>query len=306
MEEGFLTLMFILFMVAASIMDAVGRRKKKQRRMEEMEAEEEAQMEGRASRPVSRQQGDRSEPSQPEAYRQRRPEGDSRARDTGPSTTTTPGGGPQAEERDPESAETMVPEDLWAILTGQPPREREPQRTQPRREGARSGDDQGSGRSPSTDPGPDPQIPVPVPQDRMSTGASKGSGAGSKEEDPPTRRSSRWMEGTRGRGESESWSAGGAIQEEEREAYGLAEEPWGPIEGIASADLTEAGEGEIQQVSDGAAFQTSRPGRRQTSADTRYTRLLTTGDVEDLRKAIVLREVMGPPVAFRDEIGPER
>ncbi len=274
--------MFILFMVAASILDAVGRRKKKQRRMEEMDAED-----------------DGAETYPGEVATRRREEGRG-GRSEGRGAPSPDRAAAEGEGvRDPQSAETMVPEDLWAILTGQPPRDRsgaEPQ------EAEREGPEEWS-RPGSDDPGRDPQIPAPVPQDRMSP--ARPDAPPPAEEAAPTRRSARWMEGTRGRDESESW-AGGTIQEEESRIYDLPDEPWGGMEEISSEDLTTA---EGQEAPREAAWGTrtrgpSRP--RGMSGRGRYTRLLATGNVDDLRKAIVLREVLGPPVAFKDEGAPGR
>lgn len=278
MDEGIFTLIFILFMVAASVLDAVGRRKKKKRRMEEMEAEDEV-----------------ADTSPGEVATRRREEGRGGTREG----RGRPGPERAAGGRDPQSAETMVPEDLWAILTGQPPRDRssaEPEDAGP------AGPEEWS-RPGSDDPGREPDIPVPVPQDRMST--SRSAEPASTEEAAPTRRSARWMEGTRGREESESW-AGGTIQEEESRIYDLPEEPWGGMDDISSEDLTTTSG---QEAPPEAAWgtRTRRPSRpRGMSGRGRYTRLLATGSVDDLRKAIVLREVLGPPIALKDESAPGR
>jgi hypothetical protein len=266
MGEELFTLMFILIIIAASVLDAAGRRKAKKRRMEEMEREEAEEASG-TRRPQERTEGPRvrrsPEPSAAE------------------STSASSGEG----ER--ETAETMVPEDLWAILTGQQP-------SQSQREKAPA-------ESSPQEPPREPHIPMPAPQDRMSTGTLEGTGsAPASEEERPTRRSARWMEGKKGRGESERWGATTARMEaESREAM---EEPWDELEDIAAGDIT-AAEGEVQAEEVGGRLQPAR--RRGVGGRGRYTQLLQSGDIEDLRKAVVLREILDRPVAFRERVGPD-
>lgn len=294
MEEGLFTLLFILFMVAVSIMDAVGRRRKKQRRMEQMEEEEGDG--AREDSPYTRA----SDRETYEAY------------------------GRTEEEAERETADTMVPDDFWAILTGEAPEGSPPPAEGPSpgsqelphagRAEARHQVDQdayrdreagmdpfhtdGLGRRGDPDPPKDPHIPMPVPGDRMSRPGDPVRGA-EDEEEAPTRRSARWMEGTRGRGASDTWAAA-SIEAEEARVYETPQEPWGDLEDIAAGDLTGPGEGKVQEI--GGALRTAP--RRGTGRGT-YTRLLETGDVKDLRKAVVLREVLDRPVAFRDGVGPE-
>ena len=246
MEDGFLTLLFILLMVGAAIMDAVGRRRSKQRRMEEMEEEEEAR-----ERPMP---SGRSEP------------------------TRTDSG-----ER--ETAETMVPEDFWAILTGQEPERRPPpeQRPPPEPDMGRRGD---------PDPPKEPRIPTPVPDERYSTHEAGDVG---EADDVP-----RWG---RSREDEESRDTG-AIGDEEAAVYAQPHEPWGELADISAGDLTEGTEGEVlEATAPGRPRQAAA--RRRGGGRGRYTRLLETGDIEDLRKAVVLREVLDRPVGFRDDVGPD-
>lgn len=272
MGEELFTLLFILIIIVASVLDAAGRRRAKKRRMEEMEREEaeEAAGSGRA---------------------QERAEGPRIGRPPEPSTAEPTSVPPEGER---ETAEAMVPEDLWAILTGQQPSRPQQERPSPRETGASA--------EPSREAPPrEPHIPMPTPQDRMSTRTLEGGEATPNvEEERPTRRGARWMEGKRGRGESERWAAATArVEVESREAM---EEPWDEMEDIAAGDLT-AAEGELQvEETEG------RPrsaGRRGVRGRGRYTGLLQSGDIEDLRKAVVLREILDRPVAFRERVGPD-
>lgn len=292
MEEGLFTLLFILFMVAAAVMDAVTRKRKRQQRMEEMEAEE----------PEDRWDG---------------------ARTGGPRGSPPAGVGDRegtghTRDGERETADSMIPDDFWAILTGEDPREREgptartsppptppetaaPEETrtvEPWRgsgEGPEPFDADKLGRRGDPDPFREPHIPMPTPWDRMSV--EKESADGPKEE-RSTRRSARWMEGKRGREGSARWSEG--IGAEEARVYQEIEEPWGELEDIAAGDLTGPGEGRAQVVGAETTAQ-----RRRTVGPRAYTHLVESGDVEDLRKAVVLREILDRPVAFRDGVGPD-
>lgn len=230
MDDGIFTLIFILLVIFMSVVDAVGRKRQKGRRMEEMEREEEAARERRAQRGGG-----------PAASRER------------------PGAAEaEPEEAERETADQMVPDEFWAILTGQEPPTREP------------------------------EIPAPVPDDRMSDGRTPGTPSPRK-----TRRSAAWMEGIEGREEPDR--AQTPIAEDEEAAYGGLGDPWGELGDISEGDVTAR-----RPVPMGgpavAGTGLSRRRRRQS----RYTEMLESGTREDLRKAVVLREVLGPPVAFRD------
>ncbi len=286
MEEGFVTILFILLFMAASVIDAVGRKKKRQRRMDEMEAEDAGDawsqegQEGQGGPPVAVEDeafryrraptGSRGEPDM-DRYRRMDTSGSSESEPT-PAVSHSP----PAQDRDRESAETMVPADLWAILTGQAP------------------------ERPTPDPGS--RIPVPTPGDRMSTSTREGRPEAVPEPEVMTRRSSRWMEGVDQREEgSAGWTA--AVEASEKEVFGHLEEPWGKLEDISKGDLTEVS----SPLSSGDDEDLARPrGRARGGAGTPYTRLLETGSVDDLRKAVVLKEVLDRPMALREEIGPLR
>lgn len=281
MEEGFVTILFILMFVAASIIDAVGRKKKRQRRMEEMEAEDS----GEQWSPESSGPGRPPVAVEDDSDRYRRipgggqPDGDRyrRAPTTEVEPSSASAGAPASRERDAESAESMVPDDLWAILTGRAP------------------------QAPAPQPDPGPQIPVPTPGDRMSRSTLEGTAPEAEEE--TTRRSSRWMEGMSDRGVSDRWTERAEpVDLGEAEVYRQLEEPWGKLEDISEGDLTEASSPLSPDDGEGVG---RRP-RLRGGSGTPYTRLLETGSVNDLRKAVVLKEVLDRPMALREEIGPER
>lgn len=246
--DGLFELVFILIIVIASIADAMGRKRKKRRRMEEMERED-------AGSTGSRREAD---------YEHRSP-------DQSPSDRTAGGvSGHETEER--ETADQMVPEDFWAILTGEaPPEKKESQGSRSEEIGAKGagGEDDSRGlpeqfperrqdpdpvpeRRPDPTPPRTPHIPVPVPQDRYS------------ETEEVTTRDDRSISETAP-----------------------------PEVGYTPRRTPPPLEGRRQP----GAIHHSR-GRRSSPAST-YTDLLKAGKTDDLRKAIVLREVLGPPAALR-------
>jgi len=279
-EEGFVTILFILLFMAASVIDAVGRKKKRQRRMEEMEAEDSGEQwspdaTGRDDSPVAVEEDPdryRRIPGAGEPDEDRYRRAPSRQREPSPA----PSAGAPSSQRDEESAESMVPEDLWAILTGRAP------------------------ERPSPEPDPGPGIPAPTPGDRMSRSTREGSKPVEATE-VETRRSSRWMEGMDDRGVSDRWSERvEAVEVGEAEVYRQLEEPWGKLEDISKGDLTEVSSPLSTDEKDHVRA------RVRGGAGTPYTRLLETGSMNDLRKAVVLKEVLDRPMALRDEIGPLR
>lgn len=240
MDDGIFTLIFILLVVFMSVVDAIGRKRQKGRRMEEMEREEEAARKRRAQRGAG-----------PAASRER----------PGPAEA-------EPEEAERETADQMVPDEFWAILTGQEP----PTREEP----------------PADTPPREPEIPAPVPDDRMSDGRTPGTPSPRK-----TRRSAAWMEGIEGREEPDR--AQTPIAQDEEAAYGGLGDPWGELGDISEGDVT----GRRPVPTGGPAVAGTGLARRRRR-QSRYTEMLESGTREDLRKAVVLREVLGPPVAFRD------
>jgi hypothetical protein len=307
MEDGLFTLIFIALFIVMSVLDAVGRRRKRQRQMEDLEEAgggAEAEEVGTAVEDHRTWGSGAAEAESPWQ--------------AGPET-------PSGAEGERETADQMVPEDFWAILTGQAPADRpEPTESQSRGEpgaaagespkvgagasaesgrvGTRAGayrppgDIDALGRRGDPEPPEEPHIPAPLPGDRLG---SSGSSPGPSADPAPTRRSARWMEGVGGREERDTTFGPG--RGGEFDAADPMAEPWDDIADIAEGDLTSgSGELEVTSVEDGAIGGRRHAAHRRGRGRGAYTRLLETGDREDLRKAIVLREVLGPPVGFRD------
>lgn len=294
MGEGFGQFVFLLIILAAAAMDALGRNKKKRQRMDEMEREE-AEEAGTAT-------AERPRPS--DRY--------SRAPDAP--------GREQEASGERETADAMIPDDFWAILTGQMPVEEEPpspessrqteERTQREDRAAERSTREGTGaqewrgpgsadadyrpRRSTEDPPLQPHIPAPVPSDRYSEeptpSADSDSGA-------PTRRGSAWMEGLE---RPAPGAEDDAIREQEAAVYGSLGDPWGNLEDISAGAIDEdaAFVGGIGDEDDGSAR------RRRPRGTSPYTEFLESGNRDDLKKAIVLKEVLGAPAGFR-EIGHE-
>ncbi len=264
MPDGLFELVFILLIVVASIVDAIGRSRKKQRRMEEMEREDE---------------GGVAAPSEEPSYGQ--------AEESGATVASSRTSGPESEvEGERETADRMVPEDFWAVLTGEAPpseleregrevssegeqeppardagdaeswewsrpgAERPTQRELPEAPVRRSDPDAPVRRS-DPDPPAHPHIPVPVPQDRYGRDSGPSWTSEVDAPRPPSRRAKREQEVRR------------------QEAAGRPRR--------------------------------FPPGHRPARSP-RYTELLGSGNVEELRRAIVLKEVLGPPAALRDPL----
>lgn len=259
MDEGFLQLLFILLIIVASVFDAVARSRKKKQQKERMDREE----------GIDPEDGDgewATVEAPPRRERTKAPMG----------VPTEP---EASDEPVRETADAMVPEDFWAILTGQQP---EPEPEQER-------------HAPDVPP-LEPRTPAPVPSDRIAPrmrAPAPPPDTATPDAAIETRRSDLWMEGVGGRKTSERWTTG--IEEEEARVYAPIPEPWDAIEDVAADEI---GDG-----SGGAAPAVSEPiGTRRRGAGGAYTRLLETGRVDDLRKGIVLREILGPPAAFRDPL----
>jgi hypothetical protein len=333
--DGLFELLFIAVFILAAIFDAVARSRGKRRRMEEMEAEEEAahgmglpsgdtatpQGSRESSREAARARREERREARRREWEQRREEAEARrdaaeaerrGRDVGREVGSAAGSGAGAEagagER--ETADAMVPDDLWAILTGQPRAPRTPESSPREAQGEAPREARGSG-----DRGKEPPSQVgagtPPPLSRPGPGPSSPS--------PETRRSSRWMEGVGGRGDSDRWSRGATQPEErigaeERRAYDLPPSPWGTMEDISAGEISDGG-GRVQTAGPDQDEPRGRGRRPSVHAGAyakggagaegagRYARLLTSANLEDLRTAIVLREVLGTPVGFRDRAG---
>jgi hypothetical protein len=212
MDDGLFQLLFFGALILASMFDVATRRGRRRRKMREMEREEAAEEQAQSSG--------------------RRP--DLRA-------------GSDAEERtvataERETADSMVPEDLWAVLTGEePPRppkvESPPDR--PRPEPVRQAE-----APPEIQPPPRPIPPTPVPRGVPAP-------IGSAPPAPPVTRPP-------------------PVVSSSRELGGVS-----PVLGSRA----------VETADDDRA--------------SRYVRLLRSSEVDSLRQAVVLREVLGRPVAYR-------
>ncbi len=313
MEEGLFQLLFILFFIVAAIFDAVARSRGKRRQMEEMETEEGAQDVGATAEAdradpeaAKRRRAERAQARWERMEQQRRDRGkasDGRGRETEAAAETRDsrqsgesagqGRGTSGTEPERQTADSMVPDDFWAILTGQPSSSsRSEPEAEPQVEPAEVVISE-------AEPPREPRIPAPVPSDRWTSGSRSGARKPRVPEPPvETRRSSRWMEGVGGREDSSRWTKG--MDEEEKRVYTLPPEPWEELEDITAGDISD-GRGRVQGSVEGAAATGEEGRRRRGSGRGAYTRLLETGEIEDMRKAIVLREVLGTPVGFRKQ-----
>jgi len=280
-QDGLFQLIFIIVILAASVLDAVARSRKKREQMDEMERQEEAadwepaddgdvvatRDPSRTGRPV---------PDTPDAARRDSP-------DDAPAPVAR-------QER--ETSDSMVPDDLWAILTGE---QRAP-RPQPRpvessgredpaaiasrrTEGALGSEVERQppppGRPPILSPMPprrgETETPVPGWRDRMQQRRS------------PTRRSQLPPPVT---------------VPGEAEIYQGIEEPWSSLPDITEGEIGEDDRMLLDGEGGGRMGQRTRVGSRSA-----YTRLLESGKPGDLRQAIVLSEILGPPKALRSGDG---
>jgi len=270
MPDGLFQLFFIILIVAASVMDAVARNRKKKERMEEMErAEAEeggAELEEDSGGILTRDSGDRDWSGTSSRGKQGRASDDLQPYSFG-------GEPKESEEAEPaprETADAMVPDDLWAILTGESraPREEEapPEPEEVKEEApepVRARQDYrtapGAARSPS-------------PESRRSEGRSVGRSDSARRTPPPP-----------------------VTVPGESEVYQAIEEPWGDIPDITAGEIRDDGTGADLGDSEGRAL---KWGARQGRGTSPYVELLKTGNPSDLRQAIVLSEVLGPPVGM--------
>ncbi len=274
--DGLGQLIFILVIIVFSVVDAISRNQKKKQRMEEMEREE--GVEG-SSRPLPTPQGRARErrDERREMRREANRESEHRRVESAPARTV--GGEPLGEQEEPEervTADTLVPEDLWAILTGQTPPSRE-----------RQGPSEAPGSGPESTPRRES-----APHSRPSEPEPTPSG-----EEASTRRSDRWMTGVGGREDSDRWGAGleaeieGApsIYADEAKVYATIDDSiWSRMEDISSGELGD-GRGRVQGEEGEEPLRRRRGfGGRNTS---RYLEPIASGGLEGLRSAVVLREL---------------
>jgi hypothetical protein len=298
MEDGLFQLIFFLIIVIASIVDAIARNRRKRGRIEEMEKEE-AQEGAEDALPGDAEVG----PGAPRPQRRKEPalEGRSGSGSAGEGVSG-PRGREMAEyespssqsqksekpERDEETADRMVPADLWAILTGQPPPgpKPAPQPAPPPEDEAREPD------------APRPAPPQPSTRDRP---APAPAGRGGVRTEPAGK-------GTQPR----SWrrpSASPPVPSSKRrpvpddldDVFGTLEEPWGDIPDIREGEISDDGESTDRSGTEDEPGKKPHAPRPQGtgSLGARSQEWLRSGNRDDLRKAIVLREVLGPPVGSR-------
>ena len=251
MEDGIFQLLFLGLLILASVFDAVGRRRKRRRRMEEMEREEKAgDGEGAGAGTSARWPGDPG--SVPEE-----------ASTPSPREAPAPAG---ARTGGRETADSMVPDDLWAILTGE----------------ERAGEGQGGGVS----------APGQIPEEETSGRTDFGT-RNTPERRPPRPES--------GRDPEPSWGDQPSAPAEDPPDWQpvpppvvvLPDPPRMPPR--APAPLPSRGRSPAGVP---GAFPRPR-GDRVTVAGPMYVNLLREGGSGSLRQAIVLTEVFGKPVALR-------
>ncbi len=286
--EGLFQILIIGLFIVASIFDAVSRNKKKQEQKERMKAEEAGEGADVATRPRPRPaQGTRASGA-----------GTTIRPPDGPRRSKAPTGAGEGGDRT-SAADELIPEDFWAILTGEAPaRKEEPEPT---------------------------WAPAPTTASEPSPEA---------EAEATTRRSSRWMEGLDDR--EGAGRAGGAPAAEEPVLAGTRPrpstsppggtrsfpappprpespfarpapptrvaggdpmaEPWGALGDISSGEIADGRGATLPSVD----LYGEDGGRRRAGAtDSPYVRLVASGRRGDLKSAIVLREVLGTPVGAR-------
>jgi hypothetical protein len=269
MDEGFVQLLFVLILMFASLLDVIGRGKRK-RRGQTGELPQEDETPPEVTRPRRRPQ-ERRAPGAPSAP----PRGAPTPTPT-PTQSTQPPAGPR------ETADTMVPEDLWAILTGEAPPTRVPRPREPEAEPWSDEEDHWTGEG------------VPYPREGESTEAETWRPEVTAEELPPTEAPPEVLpEDERRRPTAPRSTA----------PRPTAPRPWIPTEirptgGWARVPtLTTAG---AHRAAPSAPLAVQASERSPAS---RYADLLRTGTaagrLDALRTAIVLREVLDQPLALR-------
>jgi hypothetical protein len=259
--EGLFQIIIVLVFVAVSILDGVSRKKRQQEQNERMKRAESAEEEVLFGDP------------------------EEAAFDLNEASAAT-ASSPATQER--ETADQLVPSDLWAILTGQAPLPGQPGSTVERQE---SQEFEGSESTPGPKADPDPRVIRPSSASVPAPMASSGNME--KTSPPVTRRSARWMEGLDR--EPADLRSPRVPDVDGLDAKGV----WGAYEDIALGEIGSMEEGGLQYEDGIGGERGSRHTHGRDSTSSRYARLLTSGREEDLRSAIVLREVLGPPVGQR-------
>jgi len=264
MGEGVVQLLFIVAVILASVFDAVGRNRKRREQEASRGAEADLEAEGVEGEDFLDEEWDVPEPWEPEGALKAEP-------------------APPVSEPRRTSAEELLPPDLWAILTGQPPR---PRTEEPAGQGM-GADAPARASAPSSRPTP------------LGGGAIPSAPT-------ETRRSARWMEGVtdaaRPRPPESTTAAGDGPRRAAITGAGPAAspsqgamvEPWGALPDITVGEIGSAPIGQVD-----------RKNRRPTSGQRggvggTLVRGLVGSSVSELRSAILLREVLGPPVGSQD------
>jgi hypothetical protein len=249
MDDGFVQLLFVLILMFASLLDVIGRGKRKRRgQTGELPPEEAPPRVRRPRRPQER----------------RAPGAQTGAPTPAPTQRAEPPAGPR------ETADTMVPEDLWAILTGEAPPTRVPRPRQPEAEPWSEEDDHWTGEG------------VPYPREGESTEAETWRPEVTPEELPPLE------------------APVEVLPEDERRRPYMAPR-WVPgPSGTRPAAAQRAAAPVVARFGPSAPLAVHSAGRSPAS---HYADLLRTGSaagrIESLRTAIVLREVLDSPLALR-------
>ena len=267
MDEGFVQLLFVLILMFASLLDVVGRGKRRRRGPTGEPSEDEPPPEVR--RPQRRPQ-ERQVPRAP------------RSDPTGAQTSTPPQGTETAAGRREtadkrETADTLVPEDLWAILTGEAPPTRVPRPREPEAEPWSEEEDRWTGEG------------VPYPREGETTEAETWRPEVTPEELPTVE------------------APVEVLPEDERRRSTAprptAPRPWIPAEirpASGWARVPASTPAVVQRAAPSAPLAGQPRGRSPAS---RYADLLRTGSaagrLDSLRTAIVLREVLERPLALR-------
>jgi hypothetical protein len=231
--EGVFQLLVILFFIAASIFDAVARSRKKKEQKDRLDQED-----GEEVGTITRAPGSRR-PGAPEGRRKAPVPGTPRSPKQGSEGTRSGGSAGEAGRKAPDegrrtAADEMIPEDFWAILTGQAPKQKAPAPPP---------------TAPELPPA-EPHIPVPVPSDRYTPEAEADDRdygrspvavdrtihTAKRSPGTPTRRSARWMEGLGGT-PAEATAGRRPHAAGSRRPVDPMEEPWGVQEDISLGEI---------------------------------------------------------------------
>jgi hypothetical protein len=288
-----LQLLVVLVFVAMSIADALGRRRKKRDRMEEMDREErEEQVRGAGAQPGTTAQ--RSAPS------------------TGAGSGTESGSGQDSRR---ETADSMIPDDLWTVLTGgaPPPRRESPPAPKAPAPSSESGQSRAEREFEELTtqpwrPGPTEEVarpsrptshpsrPTPVPS--ASTGPKPrppaSPGAPRK---APTPYSAPQGGKARTTAPSSRFPSRTPASQGRARSSDSTEVPWRGTPDITSGEIGSVGGTRLSPLRreiGGPATVERRGGGTST-----YVSALRSEGRDGLRKAIVFQEVLGPPVTLR-------